>query len=268
MNPFISIDWSAAWREAFLAHAPENATSEYWDKRAELFQNQARFDEYTRLILRRLRVGGGQSVLDVGCGVGNLTLPLAQRARTVTALDVSEPMLAYLRKNAAEAGLKNIEIKQLDWLEAGIGSDVPVHDIVVCSCAVVTPEAQSMLVKLNEAAGRIVYLSWEIAHPFHAAVYRALGRPYRSYPNYIYLYNLLYQLGIAAEVSVVKSRRQIQFESPQAALAHWRARLRNLSPQEEKNLLEFFQKELKQTAGVWIPRRPYPSSWALMSWRK
>ena len=49
------------------------------------------------------------SVLDLGCGAGRLTLPLARRARRVVACDVAPTMLAHARRNAEAAGLSNIE---------------------------------------------------------------------------------------------------------------------------------------------------------------
>lgn len=49
------------------------------------------------------------SILDFGCGVGRLALPFAQRAKSCTAVDVSESMLAEASKNAAIAGIENIE---------------------------------------------------------------------------------------------------------------------------------------------------------------
>lgn len=47
--------------------------------------------------------------LDHGCGVGRLTLPLAERFGQVVALDVSVAMLAEGKANAAVAGTDNIE---------------------------------------------------------------------------------------------------------------------------------------------------------------
>ncbi len=48
------------------------------------------------------------SVLDFGCGVGRLTLPFARRATAVTACDISPTMLEHARRNADEAGLRNV----------------------------------------------------------------------------------------------------------------------------------------------------------------
>jgi 2-polyprenyl-3-methyl-5-hydroxy-6-metoxy-1,4-benzoquinol methylase len=40
------------------------------------------------------------TLLDVGCGPGRLSVPLAQRVKSVTSLDVSEEVLKFCRKNA------------------------------------------------------------------------------------------------------------------------------------------------------------------------
>jgi cyclopropane fatty-acyl-phospholipid synthase-like methyltransferase len=47
-------------------------------------------------------------VLDHGCGVGRLTLPLAKQFASVVALDVSRSMLAEARGNAARFGSTNV----------------------------------------------------------------------------------------------------------------------------------------------------------------
>ena len=47
-------------------------------------------------------------VLDFGAGTGFITMQLAPLARSVTALDVNDKMLAVLRANAASKGLDNV----------------------------------------------------------------------------------------------------------------------------------------------------------------
>ena len=50
-------------------------------------------------------------ILDIGCGPGKQTIELAKLSRgQVTAIDLHQPYLETLRKNAANLGLRNIEI--------------------------------------------------------------------------------------------------------------------------------------------------------------
>ncbi len=61
-------------------------------------------------------VGGNlqcRAALDYGCGVGRLTLPLAERCERVYGVDVSPSMLREARRNAERMGLPNVQ-----WLPA------------------------------------------------------------------------------------------------------------------------------------------------------
>lgn len=50
-----------------------------------------------------VQIEPGDTVLEIGCGVGRITRVLAGRAREVIALDVSDEMLARARANLADA---------------------------------------------------------------------------------------------------------------------------------------------------------------------
>jgi SAM-dependent methyltransferase len=72
-------------------------TARYYDASYEAKQ-LADLPFYLELAEKR-----GGPVLDIGCGTGRMTLPLARRGSQVTAIDASEPMLEILRgKLAAE----------------------------------------------------------------------------------------------------------------------------------------------------------------------
>ncbi len=73
--------------------------------------------ESIALLLDRLALTGGERVLEIGCGAGALTVPLATAvgaAGRVVAVDISEPMLGAARKRIAERGLGNIELRRGD----------------------------------------------------------------------------------------------------------------------------------------------------------
>lgn len=63
------------------------------------------------------------SALDFGCGAGRLTLPLARRAARVVACDVAPTILEHARRNADEAGLRNVTFIGIAAL-AGLGDGV------------------------------------------------------------------------------------------------------------------------------------------------
>ncbi|MFD1147389.1 class I SAM-dependent methyltransferase [Saccharothrix hoggarensis] len=59
------------------------------------------------------------TAVDLGCGTGQLALPLAARLRAVVGVDPEPDMLAHARRAAAEQGLSN-----LTWV-IGTDADVP-----------------------------------------------------------------------------------------------------------------------------------------------
>ena len=69
--------------------------------------------ESLALLLARLGISPGESVLEIGCGTGALTLPLAaalgEHGRVV-AVDISEPMLGSARQRVGESGLRNVTL--------------------------------------------------------------------------------------------------------------------------------------------------------------
>ena len=78
---------------------------------------ERRNQESLALLLARLSLTGGESVLEIGCGTGALTLPLAQAVGEhgrVVAVDISEPMLSAARQKIGERRLRNVTLHSGD----------------------------------------------------------------------------------------------------------------------------------------------------------
>jgi SAM-dependent methyltransferase len=74
---------------------------------------ERRNHESLALLLDRLRLAGGESVLEIGCGTGAVTLPLAKAVGEngrVVAVDISEPMLGAARQRVSESGMHNVTL--------------------------------------------------------------------------------------------------------------------------------------------------------------
>jgi SAM-dependent methyltransferase len=83
-----------------------------------------------RLILDRLGIGAQfTDVVEMGCGYGTFTLPVARRiSGTVTALDIDEAMVERTRQRATQAGLSNIDCAVRDVIAEGFGDKVASRD--------------------------------------------------------------------------------------------------------------------------------------------
>lgn len=73
----------------------------------------------------------GATALDLGAGSGFQSLPLAAAGYTVTAVDVSEVLLAELARDAAAAGL-TIRTVLGDLLEVARHAPTPAPSLIVC----------------------------------------------------------------------------------------------------------------------------------------
>lgn len=56
----------------------------------------------------------GKQLLDLGCGTGNITIPLAQKGYAITAIDLSAEMLAQAEEKANDLR-ENGEVLSIDW---------------------------------------------------------------------------------------------------------------------------------------------------------
>jgi len=69
------------------------------------------------LLLARSGAKAGEWVLEIGCGTGAFTVPLAETVGehgTVMGADISSAMLAGAKKRLAAAGLRNVEVVEAD----------------------------------------------------------------------------------------------------------------------------------------------------------
>lgn len=126
--------WAEVWQQAscYMRKHRNQAdnlekTVTIWNNRAESFaentardQNQARQQAvFDFLDFCGVNVDG-MNVLDIGCGPGNYTIPLAKKAAHVWALDPAVSMLDILRERAAEEGVFNITYINQAWEEVDL----------------------------------------------------------------------------------------------------------------------------------------------------
>lgn len=97
---------------------PEERQREYWNSMSSRYDDDASdvVDAYSKLLtalIDRGAVRAGDRALDIGCGTGLFSIPLANAVSSLTALDRSPAMLESL---AAKTGsLKNLITLDGDW---------------------------------------------------------------------------------------------------------------------------------------------------------
>ena len=264
-----SVDWNQAWREMRTNGDSPARQPKFWDGRAPSFAKHVARTDYARNFLKIMKPRPDWSVLDMGCGGGTLALPLSDRVGSITAVDFSEKMISILREQCTARGIRNIRTLcarwEDDWRQAGIG----IHDVAIASRSLVVEDLQGGIEKLDQAARKRVYIVTTVGDgPHDRNAYTALGRELKVGPDYIYNYNLLYQMGIYAKVDFIDQKIQDIYDTREEAVESVRWMFRDLTREEEDHFLEYMERHLLCRGGRWMLDYARRVRWAVLWWDK
>jgi SAM-dependent methyltransferase len=260
------IDWNALWKEDWERHEWQR-TSEHWDKRAPSFAKKVSEGDYADQFIELMRPEADWTVLDVGCAAGTIAIPLAKRVRHVTAMDFSPAMIDLLRTACRDNAIENVSAVLGswgdDWEALGIGT----HDVAIASRSMCVKDHRRALEKLNAIARKRVYISAPVGDgPFDRRIFEAIGRELKPRLDYIYTYNILYQMGVCANVAFATMNRDRTYESPEAACESVLWMLPEISEAEEMKLRRFVSEHLTPYGSGLRFNYDRSVRWAVMWW--
>jgi ubiquinone/menaquinone biosynthesis C-methylase UbiE len=186
---------------------PQDKFRGFWDRMAQHYPMP--FDGPTLAdTLRVLTLVKGQGVeiahrtiLDIGCGTGICTLPLAREAAMVTGLDDSEAMLARMIEAASVAGIQNVGPVTASWktLDPAVCGFEKAFDIAWVS---MSPAVQTLpdFEKMERCARRwCVYIGWgrKRKNDLMEEIFRLHSLPFGPPPGVEEAYDILVRAGRA-----------------------------------------------------------------------
>ncbi len=273
MHPEITyddLDWHTLWENArkkksWTAKGPSD-----WDKKAASFAKRNSSSPFVDLVLQRIPLTKESTVLDAGSGPGTLSLPLAYKVKSVTAIDYSQGMLDVLQDLAKEQKLDNITTVLGSWEDDWQALNINQHDICIASRSLSVGNLRAALAKLNAFARHFVFVVDRInPTPFDHGAFEAINRPFRSGPDYIYTLNTLYSMDIHPCVDIISLERETRYSDMEAALESYRWMFKDLSAKEESTLTSYIlDNSSSGENGEILLRRSRPSRWALIWWKK
>jgi len=95
----------------FAASSAIRRQRRVWSRRVNSWDHHtpSGLEKVTAAVLAAASLRPGDQVLDLGCGTGQLSLPLAERGARVLAIDISPAMITRLQEHARNRGLAGIE---------------------------------------------------------------------------------------------------------------------------------------------------------------
>lgn len=267
---YADIDWATLRDNALSRKGWRTKGAKDWDGKARSFAGRNKSSLYVDLFLSHLPLQEEMTVLDVGSGPGTLAIPIARKVKGVTAIDFSQAMLETLAELAAEEGLTNIKTEHCAWEDDWQARGIARHDIAIASRAMGVKDLATALQKIDDYALQYVFLSDRIGPtPFEIGAFEALGRPFAPGPDYIYTLNILYTLGIYANVQVLQLERDVTYQSLDEAVASYSWMFSNITPQEIAALKQYIARQTVSVDGDCLTvRRATVPQWALIWWRK
>lgn len=207
----LPLDFAELYRQYMQQIQYQEMPAEAWNQRAAGMSSQAlASSDYTEAFLKQINFAPIKTVLDVGCGPGTLALKIAPRVQQVYALDYSQAMLDCLMEHARQLNLHNITPIHLSKNESWETHLSPC-DAVVCSRAGLDQDLAALLQKFSAYARDSVYFSYLVGGHFDIpAISSLLDKSRPAFPDYIYVMNILYQLGFDPELSFVSVKGRLQ----------------------------------------------------------
>lgn len=270
------INWDELWKAThaggFHHHSRDGQDLvSHWDSKARGFNKRVmKNTERAAGQVATLDLHPHETVLDVGAGTGRLAIPMARKAKSVTALDQSKGMLECLEENMAKEGIENIRCIHKSWQDLAEGEIEP-HDVVLSSNSLGVFDLRGALARMDSLAKRAVYIftftDRRRDDGFADFLNRAkrIRRPSSSPADYLVIYNLLADMGIFADIKILDWHSSEHYSSLDEAVAEWKE-MHEIPADREQELVEFLSGKLTQSEQGLSMHRHHRQ--AMISWQK
>ena len=277
MKKFEKINYEVLWRdlvqlgEERRSRKRKELQKDHWKGKALEFDQRVnsrwqKTDSSREFVLRTLQEFPGSTVMDIGAGSGAWVSWMAPHAKSITAIDPSESMLAQLNARIQSEKLDNVCVFRGSWPEIAVES----HDISFCSHSVYGAEDLPAFVCAiqEKTSKRIIILLRAPGEDGLMAKAAKLvwGHPYDS-PNYQIAIQILWGMGIFPNVIMEDDNlwKPWSHDTVDEALEEMKSRLGLFTENEWDEQLTSLLTENLQLAGekyVW----PVAMRTALLYW--
>lgn len=223
---------------------------DFWDFRAEEYNNsqtstaaRVTHEEKVQELWDRGIINNEATVLDIGCGTGQFAVELAKVVKKVVGLDFSENMLMYAKRNAQNAGLKNIDFIKSDWDSF---QSTQSFDLVLASMSPAIHGPAQLYKMIGFSHGYCYVSAFVERHStLKEQLYILTDQAYvRQFNKLNYIFNLLWTKGLFPELHYEVGMQKRVFSLAKAAGLY----PRELAVADDPDLAEAINKHLEAVA--------------------
>lgn len=201
------VDWNEIWKNEKYPMWVENGDlASYWDKdAAQRFRRISKNENSSEKQIKEFNLRQTDIVLDIGCGTGRLTIPIAKRVKYVYGIDISKEMLKIAKEQAEKEGLKNIKLINANFETFDVNR-IKKADVSVSYNSLCVYDIKNTLIKINSITKRDVFIftfagkgEW-LDERLAETIY---GKRIRNVPSSAeIIHNLLKEMGINPDYEV------------------------------------------------------------------
>ncbi|WP_042707942.1 class I SAM-dependent methyltransferase [Methanobrevibacter wolinii] len=263
------IDWEYFWGKQLERKKDRKKD---WNKAAPHFHKSNLRDDYKTALLKKLDIlSKNDTVLDIGCGEGTITIPIAKKVKSVTGIDSAENMLKILNEKSNKENINNVNtiLKPIEEIRY---KDIGNYDVVVASRSLnsIIPIKET-LKEINKIANKYVFITlfgpenWKLEREFQEYI----GNDPKDFPAYTYLINILYNMGIYANVERMDIESYREYDTIEDAMDNGKFRVDLLNDEEIEELKIYLNKVLKKDPKTGkLYNKKDKADWILIWWKK
>ncbi|MGA9047113.1 class I SAM-dependent methyltransferase [Sulfuricurvum sp.] len=255
------IDFAAMYRAHKASTDFKAKNRDDWDEKSADMAQSTINSPYVNDFISRMELSGDEVILDIGCGPGALSIPLAKRVKEVIAIDFSKRMLEELEAYAAREGVTNIKTYHIGWEDDW--SALPPADIVVASRSMEVSDVEAALSKMSAHARKRCYLTYKVGGSFvDMNILDYIGKKVKTKPDYWYIPIILYTQGYLPRIDYIETGRgSVRSGSEEEFVESLIWSIGTLEEEYQEKALEYYREVI-----IGQSRPPRPVNWAFIGW--
>lgn len=232
-----------------------------WDAKAADMALSTINSPYVDDFISRMNITDNDVILDIGCGPGALSIPLAKRCKEVIAIDFSRKMLDELEAYAAREGVTNIQTYHIGWDDDW--SILPLIDIVVASRSMEVTDVEAALSKISSHARKACYLTYKVGGSFvDMNILDFIGKKVKTKPDYWYIPLILYTQGYLPRIDYIETGRgSVRSGSEEEFIESLLWSVHELNAEQQSKARQYYREII-----VGQNRPPRAVNWAFIAW--